>query len=145
MNKIGFFFFAWEERVFTFHSLLHSLAEVKWAEVKQQKKKKKKGKEKGLRKQESMWQISSGSQCLQLTPVLKYIPWAEFSSNFIEFPSFLKGKDSFYSYFPNSQTKLFPNGRHPGSSAVRCCRGSRESWVTSNCLSIIELSQDIFP
>lgn len=43
MNKTGYFclFVLSEgEHSFTFHSLLHSLAEVKWAEVKQQKKKK---------------------------------------------------------------------------------------------------------
>ena len=136
MNKIGFFFFfAWEERGFTFHSLLHSLAEVKWAEVKQRKKKKN-GKEKGLRKQESMWQISSGSQRLQLTPVLKYISWTEFSSNFIEFPSFLKGKDSFYSDFPNSQARLFPMGGNPAPQlwdAVEAA-GSPESPVIVSVL-----------
>ena len=89
MNKAGYFclFVLSEgEHSFIFHSLLHSLADVKWAEVKQQEKKKKAKRRDWASR--SLWQISSGSQCLQLTPVLKHTPWAEFSSNFFEFHHF---------------------------------------------------------
>ena len=48
-----------------------------------------------------------------ITPWILITGTDEFSSNFIEFPSFLKGKDSFYSDFPNSQARLFPMGGNP--------------------------------
>lgn len=126
MNKIGFFFFRLKRAWFYIPFTAPFTGRGKMGRS-QTAKKKKKDKEKGLRKWEPLRQISSASQRLQLAPVLKYIPWAEFSSKFMKCPSFLKGKDSFYSYFPNSQTKLFPHGWQPSSSAVRCCRGSRES------------------